>query len=156
MSLSKAIRRKCLDCCCGSNRDVAACPVIDCPLWQHRFGCRPATVRRANPRLLDPVWVVLAGAVDTADADIWCAQVLADPRHFLPQLRRVSDERLAQIIADIRATPKAEHFRLGRHRRTVNTAAKPENTSVAAASLAQGDQDDAGLFFAVRDGKRIL
>lgn len=35
---SKAIRQKCLDCCCGSNVEVRLCPVIKCPLWRYRLG----------------------------------------------------------------------------------------------------------------------
>ena len=34
----KAIRLKCLDCCCGNNAEVRWCPVTDCPLWRYRMG----------------------------------------------------------------------------------------------------------------------
>lgn len=37
----KAIRAKCLDCCCGSANEVRLCPVQKCPLYPHRFGKRP-------------------------------------------------------------------------------------------------------------------
>lgn len=37
----KAIRAKCLDCCCGSSHEVALCPTVDCPLWAYRKGHRP-------------------------------------------------------------------------------------------------------------------
>lgn len=37
----KAIRAKCLDCCCGSSNEVRACPVENCPLFEYRFGRRP-------------------------------------------------------------------------------------------------------------------
>ena len=34
----KAIRLKCLDCCCGSSTEVRKCPAEDCPLWRYRMG----------------------------------------------------------------------------------------------------------------------
>jgi hypothetical protein len=42
----KAMRRKCLDCCCGSPKEVELCPVKDCPLYAYRFGKRPGGVKR--------------------------------------------------------------------------------------------------------------
>ncbi len=38
----KAIRRKCLDCCCGSPLEVRLCPVHDCSLYPYRFGKNPS------------------------------------------------------------------------------------------------------------------
>lgn len=38
VSRSKAIRLKCLDCCCGQSAEVRKCPAIDCPLWRYRMG----------------------------------------------------------------------------------------------------------------------
>lgn len=37
----KAIRAKCLDCCCGSSKEVELCPAPDCPLHSYRFGKNP-------------------------------------------------------------------------------------------------------------------
>jgi hypothetical protein len=37
----KAIRKKCLDCCCGSSREVEHCPVNDCSLYPYRLGKSP-------------------------------------------------------------------------------------------------------------------
>jgi hypothetical protein len=37
----KAIRKKCLDCCCGSSLEVKLCDVKKCPLYTYRFGKRP-------------------------------------------------------------------------------------------------------------------
>ena len=34
----KAIRLKCLDCCCGNSAEVRRCPAIKCPLWRYRMG----------------------------------------------------------------------------------------------------------------------
>ena len=38
VSRSKAIRLKCLDCCCGQPAEVRKCPAVDCPLWRFRMG----------------------------------------------------------------------------------------------------------------------
>ena len=37
----KAIRMKCIDCCCGQKGEVNLCPCKDCPLWPFRFGKNP-------------------------------------------------------------------------------------------------------------------
>lgn len=37
----KAIRAKCLDCCCGQINEVRLCECVDCPLWEYRSGHRP-------------------------------------------------------------------------------------------------------------------
>ena len=37
-SRKKAIRLKCLDCCCGSAYEVRLCPARQCPLWRFRLG----------------------------------------------------------------------------------------------------------------------
>jgi len=37
----KAIRAKCLDCCCGHPSEVRDCTAKNCPLYPHRFGKRP-------------------------------------------------------------------------------------------------------------------
>jgi len=37
----KAIRKKCLDCCCDQVKEVRLCPVINCPLYPYRMGRRP-------------------------------------------------------------------------------------------------------------------
>lgn len=34
----KAIRLKCLDCCCGNHAEVRRCPATNCPLWRYRMG----------------------------------------------------------------------------------------------------------------------
>ena len=41
----KAIRRKCLDCVCGSAKEVELCVIKDCSLYPYRFGRRPTTPR---------------------------------------------------------------------------------------------------------------
>ena len=37
----KAIRAKCLDCCCGSSNEVKLCHLEKCPLHPFRFGKNP-------------------------------------------------------------------------------------------------------------------
>lgn len=37
----KAIRAKCLDCCCDSFVEVRLCPIEKCPLHPYRMGHRP-------------------------------------------------------------------------------------------------------------------
>lgn len=37
----KAIRAKCLDCCCWSYKEVDLCPATQCPLHPFRFGKNP-------------------------------------------------------------------------------------------------------------------
>ena len=35
---AKAIRKKCLECCCWSQDEVKMCTAEDCALWPFRFG----------------------------------------------------------------------------------------------------------------------
>lgn len=37
----KAIRKKCLDCCCGQAQEVRLCDVKTCTLRPYRMGHRP-------------------------------------------------------------------------------------------------------------------
>ena len=41
MTPMKAIRAKCLDCCCGQVNEVRRCPVNACALHPFRFGKNP-------------------------------------------------------------------------------------------------------------------
>ena len=38
LSRTKAIRMKCLDCCCDQLAEVRKCPATNCPLWRYRMG----------------------------------------------------------------------------------------------------------------------
>jgi len=42
----QVIRRKCKDCCAGSNKEVELCHIKDCPLFPYRFGVRPETAKK--------------------------------------------------------------------------------------------------------------
>ena len=46
----KAIREKCLDCCCGSAAEVRKCVALDCPLWPFRMGRNPFRKKRELSR----------------------------------------------------------------------------------------------------------
>ena len=35
---AKAIRLKCIDCCCGNTAEVRKCQAEKCPLWRFRMG----------------------------------------------------------------------------------------------------------------------
>ena len=37
----RAIRQKCLDCCCYQPKEVTLCTVTNCPLYAFRTGHRP-------------------------------------------------------------------------------------------------------------------
>ena len=41
----KAIRAKCLDCCCGHPSEVRICTAKNCSLFPYRMGKRPKTGR---------------------------------------------------------------------------------------------------------------
>ena len=42
----KAIRAKCLDCCCEQLNEVKYCPASNCPLHPFRFGKNPFRTKR--------------------------------------------------------------------------------------------------------------
>lgn len=42
----KAIRAKCLDCCCNSQNEVKLCTTKNCPLYPFRFGKNPYRTKR--------------------------------------------------------------------------------------------------------------
>ncbi|MDD6490199.1 MAG: hypothetical protein PUG48_10405 [Clostridia bacterium] len=49
----KAIRAKCLDCCCWDRKEVKLCTATNCPLYAYREGHRPKeynnTTEQTNP-----------------------------------------------------------------------------------------------------------
>ena len=42
----KAIREKCLDCCCANATEVRKCVAVDCALWPYRMGTNPFRKKR--------------------------------------------------------------------------------------------------------------
>ena len=47
-TFSKAIKAKCLDCCCGQMSEVKNCLVIRCPLYNFRNGHNPFSKRNMS------------------------------------------------------------------------------------------------------------
>lgn len=47
---AKAIRLKCIDCCCGNATEVRKCPATSCPLWRFRMG---KEIKDENPSFSD-------------------------------------------------------------------------------------------------------
>ena len=47
----KAIRLKCLECCCGNDAVVRRCHISDCTLWPWRFGrpLKPSDLKKEEP-----------------------------------------------------------------------------------------------------------
>ena len=42
----KALRARCLDCCCGSPSEVRKCVSVACPSWPFRMGVNPFRQKR--------------------------------------------------------------------------------------------------------------
>lgn len=42
----KAIKEKCLECCCGDRNEVKLCVCENCPLYAFRFGKNPYLPKR--------------------------------------------------------------------------------------------------------------
>jgi len=42
----KAIREKCIDCCCGDTSEVRKCVAVDCALWPFRMRTNPFRKKR--------------------------------------------------------------------------------------------------------------
>jgi hypothetical protein len=42
----KAMRTKCIDCCCGDTSEVRKCVAVDCALWPYRMGTNPFRKKR--------------------------------------------------------------------------------------------------------------
>ena len=54
----KAMRAKCIDCCCGQLKAVRLCPSTTCWLWPYRMGKRP-------PRESSTVTAIVSEAQET-------------------------------------------------------------------------------------------
>ena len=44
----RAIRDKCIDCCCGHLSEVRMCPVVECALYPYRMGKNPRMAGSVN------------------------------------------------------------------------------------------------------------
>jgi len=47
----KAIRVKCMDCCCGQAKEVRECELKNCSLWPYRMGKRPSAENDISKRM---------------------------------------------------------------------------------------------------------
>ena len=47
----KAIRAKCLDCCCFNPNEVRLCTAKDCPLWVYRSGHKPVDPNKPKKQI---------------------------------------------------------------------------------------------------------
>lgn len=52
ISFTKAIKNKCLDCCCGTRTEVRDCEIYHCPLFPYRFGMKPDSYVKSHPRTI--------------------------------------------------------------------------------------------------------
>lgn len=50
----KTIRKKCLDCCCGSTKAIKYCTCYSCRLWPYRFGLMPRTAQKKYKKFMNP------------------------------------------------------------------------------------------------------
>lgn len=48
MTPLKAIRAKCLDCCCGQVYEINKCTATQCPLYEYRTGHNPKLKGKGN------------------------------------------------------------------------------------------------------------
>lgn len=55
----KAIRVKCLDCCCGQAQEVRLCIDEECPLWEYRMAIDPKRIN-CLPKMRKPKKAKLA------------------------------------------------------------------------------------------------
>ena len=54
LTRAKAIKAKCLDCCCGQYQEVKKCTVTKCPLWVYRLGSEVAPDGSSLPKKHKP------------------------------------------------------------------------------------------------------
>jgi hypothetical protein len=61
LTASKAIRLKCLDCCCDQITEVRMCEVKQCPLWRFRMGTEQKDIlyqlSHPNYKTTQPAWL---------------------------------------------------------------------------------------------------
>ena len=64
----KAIRAKCLDCCCWNPTEVRLCAIMDCPLHPYRDGHNPARKGKGNLSGLEKARLIKATNSSVGDA----------------------------------------------------------------------------------------
>src|SRR5262245_8986831 len=66
----KAIREKCLDCCCGNAAEVRKCVAVDCPLWPYRMTTNPFRKKRELSPAQKPERAERLAKGQTSDAKV--------------------------------------------------------------------------------------
>lgn len=65
----RAIRAKCLDCCCGSPHEVKLCSAKDCSLYTYRLGKDPSRKRNLTDEQRQALVSRLQSAREQAEAN---------------------------------------------------------------------------------------
>lgn len=65
----KAIRTKCLDCCCWNSNEVRLCTVESCALYPYRMGHNPYIKRKGDPHFGERMRALKNGSVSIDNAN---------------------------------------------------------------------------------------
>lgn len=83
----KAIRAKCLDCCCGIAQEVKLCPITDCPLYPYRMGHNPSRKGKGgNVGHFAPKSTAQVGGSDDAEIEETWYTALDDEKIYAVEL----------------------------------------------------------------------
>ena len=88
----KAIRLKCLDCCCQNAAEVRRCEITTCSLWPYRMGRNPARAGIGG----QPQFTKQAGSPDTGS------------RGTPSAAKSLTESRAEPRTATLRASPAIE------------------------------------------------
>ena len=102
LSPLKAVRSKCLDCCCGSVREVALCPMTSCRAWPYRHAysaadMQPTTVYRRAIELFATPHV--AARVQALREEM-AARCILTRKEALEILTRIARGKLSTYLDD--------------------------------------------------------
>ena len=65
----RAIRIKCLDCCCYDRKEVKLCATVNCPLWPFRFGKNPYRGKSTNSKMDEDTRKMLRALKESSEDD---------------------------------------------------------------------------------------
>jgi len=108
LSVMKAIRVSCIDCCGGSPKSVTWCTLdgvhsTRCELWPYRFGCKPSSVKaRYGPALVNPSMMPPANEEEDAlpIGMAAAAKLLAERAGtVVPERPKINAEKHAALVA---------------------------------------------------------
>ena len=90
----KAIRAKCLDCCCGIAQEVKLCPITDCPLYPYRMGHNPNRKGKSgNTGHFSPKSTAQVGGSDDAEIEETWYTALDDKKISASEGERMEGEK---------------------------------------------------------------